>query len=113
METLKSFLAAGFPVVFGFSVPSSLTAEAEIPYRGELDSIRGGQAVVAVGYERDHLGRGEHLLIRNSWGSKWGENGNGWLPIAFLLNELSGDFCTLISDSWLDSTELSWPVALK
>ncbi|MEM1070095.1 MAG: cysteine protease, partial [Planctomycetota bacterium] len=30
---LESFLAAGFPVVFGFSVPGSLSRSAEIPYR--------------------------------------------------------------------------------
>ncbi len=109
-ETVKSFLAAGFPVAFGFPVPTSLTADANVPYRPDLDSIRGGQAAVAVGYKSNHFGRGQHaLLIRSSWGSAWGDNGNGWLPIAFLRSQLAKDFWTLVSEQWLDAGELSQP----
>jgi C1A family cysteine protease len=109
-EVVKSFLAAGFPVAFGFPVPTSLTADANVPYRPDLDSIRGGQAAVAVGYKTNHFGRGQHaLLIRSSWGGHWGDNGNGWLPIAFLRSQLTKDYWTLVSDQWLDSRELSRP----
>ncbi len=97
-ETVKSFLAAGFPIAFGFPVPASLTADADIPNRAELDSIRGGQAALAVGYKNNHFGRGQHaLLIRSSWGTRWGDNGNGWLPIAVIRNQLARDFWTLVS----------------
>ncbi|QDT90444.1 C1 family peptidase [Gimesia algae] len=107
---LKSFLAAGFPVVFGFPVPSSLTAADIIPFRPDLDSIRGGQAVVAVGYRLNHLGRGKDaVLIRSSWGSEWGDNGNGWLPAAYLHKQLARDFWTLVCEQWLDPQELSLP----
>lgn len=83
--TVKSFLAAGFPIAFGFSVPSSLTTAANIPYRPSFDSARGGQAVVAVGYQTNHSRRGQDaLLIRNSWGSEWGDNGYGWLSVAYV-----------------------------
>lgn len=109
-ETVKSFLAAGFPVAFGFSVPSSLTADGNIPYRPDLDSIRGGQVVIAIGYRANHFGRGQHaLLIRSSWGSEWGDHGNAWLPVAFLRSQLASDFWTLVSDEWLESGELSQP----
>jgi len=109
-NVVKSFLAAGFPVAFGFSVPTSLTADANVPYRPELDSIRGGQAAVAVGYKSNHFGRGQHaLLIRSSWGSQWGDNGNGWLPIAFLRAQLAKDFWALVSEQWLDANEFSRP----
>ena len=113
-DVVKSFLAAGFPVAFGFPVPTSLTADANVPYRPDLDSIRGGQAVVAVGYNSNHFGRGQHaLLIRSSWGSPWGDNGNGWLPIAFLRSQLAKDFWTLVSEKWLDSGELSQPSVVE
>ncbi len=81
---LKSFLAAGFPVVFGFPVPPSICTGSNIPYRPDYDSPRGGQAVVAVGYKINHFGRHQDaLLVRSSWGSQLGDNGNGWLPVAF------------------------------
>jgi C1A family cysteine protease len=108
--TLTAFLAAGFPVAFGFSVPTSLSADPHIPYRPQLDSVRGGQAAVAVGYQNHRFGRGQHaLFIRTSWGSQWGDNGNGWLPMAFVRERLARDFWTLISEPWLDSDELCQP----
>ena len=62
-EVVKSFLVAGFPVAFGFPVPTSLTADANVPYRPDLDSIRGGQAAVAVGYKSNRFGLGEVGVI--------------------------------------------------
>lgn len=107
-EAVKSFLAAGFPIAFGFPIPASLTAHADIPYRPSLDRIRGGQVAVALGYKKHHFGRRQHaLLIRSSWGSQWGDNGNGWLPVSFVRNQLARDFWTLVSGDWLDSGELS------
>ena len=98
-DAVTSFLAAGFPLAFGFPVPSSLTTDPNIPYRGPLDHPRGGQAAVAVGYRLHHYGRNQPaLLIRTSWGSQWGDNGNGWLPIVFLRNKLARDFWTFESD---------------
>ncbi len=111
-QTIISFLAAGFPIAFGFSVPTSLTADANIPYRPDLDQYRGGQAAVAVGYRNHHFGRGQHaLLIRSSWGSQWGDDGNGWLSIAFLDTQLARGFWLLLSASWLASGDLTRPFA--
>ncbi|MBI2481481.1 MAG: C1 family peptidase [Planctomycetia bacterium] len=108
--TVKSFLAAGFPVVFGFPVPASMTTAANIPYRPDFDSPRGGQAVVAVGYHTNHFGRGQDaLLIRSSWGSQWGDKGNGWLPVTFVRHQLAKDFWIIVSDDWLDSSDIFQP----
>jgi C1A family cysteine protease len=107
---VRSFLNAGFPVVFGIPVPRSLTTDANIPFRPEFDALRGAQAVVAVGYSSNHFGkRQDALLIRCSWGSQWGDNGNGWLPVSYIRNQIARDFWTIASDDWAPSSELSVP----
>jgi C1A family cysteine protease len=109
-DMITSFLAAGFPIAFGFSVPSSISRAPNIPCRPEFDDIRGGQAAIAIGYKRHHFGRGQHaLLIRSSWGSPWGDNGYGWLPVSYLRRRVARDFWCLVSEDWLDSIELSRP----
>ena len=47
--------------------------------------------------------------IRSSWGSQWGDNGHGWLPINYVRNQLAKDFWSLVSEQWLDSEDLSQP----
>tara|TARA_R110002073_G_scaffold73085_17_gene178879 strand:- start:32593 stop:33369 length:777 start_codon:yes stop_codon:yes gene_type:complete len=109
-RALKSFLAAGFPVLFGFSVPSSLNDGPDIFFRKDHDAPRGGQSVVAVGYHLNRFGLNQDaILIRSSWGQQWGDNGYGWLPASFVRSYLARDFWCLISEDWLDATELSRP----
>lgn len=113
-RTLTSFLSAGFPIAFGFSVPSSLASAPDIPYRPDLDHILGGQSVLAIGYRLNHYGRNQHaLLIRSSWGKQWGDNGNGWLPYQTIRRTIARDFWTLADETWTESTDLSLPLCLR
>ncbi|PYT11280.1 MAG: peptidase [Acidobacteria bacterium] len=94
---MKACLAAGFPFVFGFTVYESFegdvvarTGVASIPDPSE--TILGGHAVMAVGYD-DQSSR---FLIRNSWGANWGMGGHFTMPYAYLTdNNLADDFWTI------------------
>ena len=78
--------------------------------RPTFDAPHGGQAVVAVGYDDTHLStsRGA-LLIRSSWGRGWGDEGYGWLPYAYVEEQLAVDFWTVIRADWLASEEFTKP----
>jgi len=109
LANVKTSLAGNLPAMFGFSVYSSMPStgdgKGEIPYPANGDSLAGGHAVLAVGYD-DQKKIGSHkgaLLIRNSWGADWGDHGYGWLPYAYIEDGLADDFWTLIKAEFVDS----------
>jgi C1A family cysteine protease len=111
LDQLRSFLAAGFPFAFGFPVCSSVGNDSEIPFPTAADTVLGGQAVTAVGYDdrvRIRSDKGA-LLVRNSWGPEWGDHGFGWLPYTYVKQQLARDFWTLLKPSWLRSGEFELP----
>jgi C1A family cysteine protease len=111
LETVKRFLAAGFASVFGFTVSTAVSEEAEIPFPTIFDGVRGGQAVMAVGYDDQRRIRSDRgaLLMANSWGRHWGEAGYGWLPYTYVREQLAADFWTLVTPEWVASGELRRP----
>ena len=77
----KAAVANGLPVVFGTSLPQDMlmveardTGAIESP-RGAWPQPSGGHAMLIVGYD-DKRGA---WLVRNSWGSDWGEQGHLWI----------------------------------
>ncbi|HWZ04824.1 MAG TPA: C1 family peptidase [Mucilaginibacter sp.] len=99
---MKSCLASGYPFIFGFTAYESLDSDLVsqtgiLNMPGGDESVIGGHAVVAVGYN-DVQNR---FIVRNSWGPDWGMNGYFTIPYAYLLDQnLSSDFWTirLVSD---------------
>ena len=96
LDALKAALTAGLPVVFGFKVYSSISNTATTgictyPVAGE--TLLGGHAVVAVGYD-DTTGM---VKCRNSWGTAWGKAGYFFMPYQWFANMSTG----LVSDAWL------------
>jgi len=109
LSEIKKSLAAQLPVMFGFSVYSSLPGvgdgKGEIPYPGPGDKMEGGHAIVAVGYDDGKkIGKEKGaLLIRNSWGTEWGDKGYGWLPYTYVESGLAEDFWTLVKAEYVDT----------
>lgn len=101
LDKIKQTLAAKLPAMFGFTVYSSIGDDAWIPAPKPGDTVEGGHAVLAVGYD-DTQGGGA-LLIRNSWGTGWGHKGYGWLPVSYILDGLADDFWTLVDASFVDT----------
>lgn len=105
LTNVKQRLAAGLPSMFGFTVYSSISNSYDIPFPTTYDSVLGGHAVVAVGYNDSKLigNRKGALLIRNSWGTGWGDRGYGWLPYDYVNYRLAVDFWSLVSASYIDT----------
>jgi C1A family cysteine protease len=112
LETVKRFLAAGFACVFGFTVCTSITPDGEVAFPTIFDGVCGGQAVLAVGYDDHYRIRSDRgaLLIANSWGEDWGDQGFGWLPYTYVREQLAADFWTVLTPEWAKSGELRRPV---
>ena len=98
---IKQHLAKGFPAVFGFVVFSSIsqaTKSGYIPVPHQGDRKIGGHAVMAVGYNDSD----EHLIIKNSWGTEWGDNGYGYLPYEYVMKGLAVDWWVMTKEEWVD-----------
>ena len=100
-------------VPFGFtvysSIPGSGDGKGDIPFPKAGDKVEGGHAVMTVGYDdAKKIGSTKGaLLIRNSWGEGWGEQGYGWLPYDYVRKGLAEDFWTILKKEWLDTDAFS------
>jgi hypothetical protein len=82
LERWRRWLAAQGPILAGLLVDDSFAAA--VTTQGKLDefhrdTVRGGHAVCIVGYTRD-----KRFIIRNSWGTTWGDQGFGYASEAYI-----------------------------
>jgi C1A family cysteine protease len=97
LEQLKQCLIEGFPFVFGFNVYSSFETQeiantGDMPMPKEDEELLGGHAVCAVGFDDNK----RVFIVRNSWGSNWGDKGYFYMPYAFITNTSQcSDFWTV------------------
>ncbi len=98
LNSIKGCLAEGYPFSFGFTVYDSFfnhsVAQTGIMPMPNIanEKVRGGHAVLAVGYDDSR----QAVLIRNSWGTGWGIKGYFWMPYAYISNvAYCNDFWTI------------------
>lgn len=101
VTSIKSAIAAGTPIAFGFTVYTAFESQEMantgiLNMPGPTEQVLGGHAVVIVGYDDAT----QRFKIRNSWGLGWGLNGTGYftMPYQYATNP------NLCDDFWSIST---------
>jgi C1A family cysteine protease len=98
VEEMRTCLADGFPFVFGFTVYDAFESAAVaksgvLNMPGPSEKVKGGHAVMAVGYDDTQ----KRFIIRNSWDTDWGMQGYFTMPYDYLdpAKNLADDFWTI------------------
>jgi C1A family cysteine protease len=91
INTIKYWISKNEPISLGINVYSnfmnaSKNGIVDIPLK--TDEYLGGHAVIICGYDDIN----KRCILRNSWGSHWGDNGYFYLPYDYITNDdLCGD----------------------
>ena len=83
VHAMKKSLSDGMPVVFAircFKSIYSTKKDGIIPIPVQGDQALGGHALLCVGYDNNK----RQFIIRNSWGTNWGDNGYGYLSYEYV-----------------------------
>ena len=93
LEIIKYWLNKNEPIALGIAIYSnfvnfSSARNGKIGLPTIDDKFIGGHAVILCGYNDNT----KEFILRNSWGSYWGENGYFYLPYSYITNkDLCGD----------------------
>jgi C1A family cysteine protease len=114
LEKIKQHLRMGLPLIFGFTCYTSLDTadDGNIPFPDRNEEVDGGHAVMAVGFDdkkeivncnNPAIKTKGAIMIRNSWGTEWGDKGYGWLPYEYILAGIADDWWSMTKAEWIDT----------
>jgi len=92
-------LSNGYPVVVGFYVYQSFMSATvartgNMPYPNtKRERLLGGHAVLLVGYNKSK----KVFIVRNSWGTSWGDKGYFYMPFDVIKPNMSSDYWVIKS----------------
>jgi C1A family cysteine protease len=104
LHQLKATLINGYPILFGFNIYSSFLLESvsengNITIPSDDEELIGQHAAVIIGYDDGD----KVFLLRNSWGSEWGDSGYGYIPYEYVLNPVYASDFWIVRKSIYDS----------
>jgi len=92
LHNIQNVLSHKIPIVFGCTLYDSFESDAVaqtgiVPMPSVSENTVGGHCMLIVGYTKDHF------IVRNSWGTGWGDGGYCYMPFDYLTNQsLADDF---------------------
>lgn len=93
----KQVLAQGYGMVIGIRVYESFESSraretGHIPMPGPNEQLLGGHALFCCGYQDDSQSAGGgYLIVKNSWGTGFGDQGYVYLPYDYVRPKLMSD----------------------
>jgi C1A family cysteine protease len=87
LDDIRQALTLSKPVILGLDVfesfeGSEIAKTGKMPMPLKSEQNLGGHSVLVVGY----VDAGSYLIVRNSWGSTWGDKGYFYMPYQYLTN---------------------------
>jgi len=78
-------IASGYPVIFGITLYESFQSNTvaktgKVPIPKMSESVIGGHCMLIIGYDMET----KIFTVRNSWSTKWGDNGNCYIPFKYM-----------------------------
>lgn len=98
LPAIKDRLDKGIPVVIALSVGSGFVRglgkaiENELILDDDPEPLAQGEGHALVVVGRGAINGSPHLLVRNSWGSKWGRDGYAWISVFEVQRRWIGGF---------------------
>lgn len=100
LDIIKTCIINNEPIVLGIALYESfndIKKDGICKMPNENENYLGGHAVVLCGFDD----KNKRFILRNSWGSYWGNNGNFYLPYEYILND------DLTTDLWIITKSIS------